>query len=118
MIWSEEEIALLKEMYPFFPREEILKEIPNRTWHAIRLKANLLNIQRDENKWTDHEIKMLEEGYATYSKEEIMGLIPDRTWNSIRIKASQKNIKRNKFESIKKNFINFGDIKNHFEEDD
>lgn len=43
--WTEEEIKILKNNYSSLPKEEIQKLLPNRTWNAITLKGNNLNIK-------------------------------------------------------------------------
>ena len=37
--WSDEEVAILRDMYPESPKSAILSALPNRSWDAIRLKA-------------------------------------------------------------------------------
>jgi len=45
--WTDEEIALLKELYPSNRTiEEIVEQFPSRTENAIRLKASRLGIKR------------------------------------------------------------------------
>lgn len=43
--WTEEEIKILKNNYSSLPKEEIQKLLPNRTWNAITLKGNNLDIK-------------------------------------------------------------------------
>lgn len=47
--WTSSEINLIKEKYTTSSKENFMKLIPNRTWKAIREKANSLGINRDEN---------------------------------------------------------------------
>ena len=46
-LFSDEEKEILKEYYPCAPRIEILKRLPNRTWHSIQRQAELLHIRRE-----------------------------------------------------------------------
>jgi len=45
--WSEDEIKILKEMYPTRPKDEILRKIKGRTWRAIYSKASKLHVSRE-----------------------------------------------------------------------
>jgi hypothetical protein len=45
--FSDEEKLLLKRYYPSAPRLEILKHLPNRTWHAIQRQSELMDVRRE-----------------------------------------------------------------------
>ena len=47
--WTEEELNIVKKEYQHNLKEYIISLLPNRTWKAIREKANFLNIARDES---------------------------------------------------------------------
>ncbi len=44
--WNEKEEALLREYYPEHLRMEVMKQLPNRSWEAIRTRAFTLKIER------------------------------------------------------------------------
>ncbi len=44
--WTEEEDAILQEMYPSCQADEILNKLPNRAWKAIIARAYRLKIKR------------------------------------------------------------------------
>jgi hypothetical protein len=46
--WSPEEDNLVKELYPKTPREKITGALVGRTWIAIKSRAFLLGVHRDE----------------------------------------------------------------------
>lgn len=46
--FDEEEKEILKQHYSRSPRLEILKLLPNRTWHAIQRQAELMHIKREK----------------------------------------------------------------------
>ncbi len=46
-LFSEKEKELLKQHYPRSPRLEILKLLPNRTWHSIQRQAELMHVKRE-----------------------------------------------------------------------
>jgi hypothetical protein len=45
--WTDEEIASLKELYPYASKEKILSRITRRKWHPIQKMASRLGIKRD-----------------------------------------------------------------------
>lgn len=44
--WTDEEMAFLREVYPLEPKQQILKNLPNRTWASIINKCMRLSIRR------------------------------------------------------------------------
>jgi hypothetical protein len=46
-LFSDEEKEILRQHYPCAPRLEILKRLPNRTWHSIQRQAELIHIRRE-----------------------------------------------------------------------
>ena len=46
-LFSDGEKEILKEYYPCAPRIEILKRLPNRTWHSVQRQAELMHIRRE-----------------------------------------------------------------------
>ena len=46
-LFSDEEKEILRQHYPCAPRLEILKRLPNRTWHSIQRQAELMHIRRE-----------------------------------------------------------------------
>jgi hypothetical protein len=45
--FDEEEKEILKTHYPCAPRLEILRLLPNRTWHSIQRQAELMQVKRE-----------------------------------------------------------------------
>lgn len=52
--WSEEEQQILKEGYPD-EKEKLKKNLTNRTWNAIKLKAMDLGLSRDQEEYRHSE---------------------------------------------------------------
>src|SRR5260370_8670730 len=50
-LFSDEEKEILKEYYPCAPRIEILKRLPNRTWHSIHLQTQVSDLRREKTYW-------------------------------------------------------------------
>ena len=46
--WTDEEIKLLKEIYPKIEKQKLLKQFKKKTWYAIKKKADELNLKRDD----------------------------------------------------------------------
>ena len=70
MRWSEEDIRILKEKYPY-ESKEVLESLLNRKWEAIKRKAWELGLER-ENNWK----KVVKERPVKWSKE----LLEDLYW--------------------------------------
>lgn len=47
--WTESENALIRDLFPSAPRENILAKMPRRSWSAIMQQARKLNIRRKRN---------------------------------------------------------------------
>jgi hypothetical protein len=56
--WTEEERAIIKEMYPDRPREEILILLPNKSWASIKNEALMLGVRRTLTTPSDCAIPM------------------------------------------------------------
>lgn len=55
--WTEREVNALKSLYPSEDWADILKEIPGRSWDAIKNKAYNLNVHRPKNLQTSLDLK-------------------------------------------------------------
>lgn len=44
--WTEEKVAILRDLYPRSPKEEVLKALPDHLWDSIQSKAKTLEIRR------------------------------------------------------------------------
>ena len=44
-IWKSIEIELIRKLYPNYEKEELLRQLPNRTWRAISDEAQRLGIK-------------------------------------------------------------------------
>ena len=63
--WSEEEVSLLRDLYPTFSKDDILAKI-HRKWTAICARAHVLGIARGK----DIVRSQLSEANTSWSKEE------------------------------------------------
>ncbi|EFH87001.1 SANT/Myb domain-containing protein [Ktedonobacter racemifer] len=76
--WTEEENAVLRQMYPEAEPEEILKNLlPHRTWKSVRVQAHKLKIARKHGKTPNSILLSDQENVTVEDKqfEEEMGLI-------------------------------------------
>lgn len=64
--WTDEEVRVLKENYTIKSKDEILKMFPNRTWKAIKNKANSLELK-------------IRNDYEEILAEELYSIIDDKT---------------------------------------
>jgi len=88
--WTEEEIDLLKEVYPKCKEvRDIVPLFNSRTYSSIWKKAKLLNIKQevDYHFWTEENIKILEKFYPTSTQEELEKIFPNMTYEQIVGKA-------------------------------
>ena len=46
--WTDEETELLKQIYQKTEKQKLLKQLKNKTWYAIKKKADELKLTRDE----------------------------------------------------------------------
>jgi len=46
--WTLEETELLKQIYPKTEKQLLLKQLKNKTWYAVKKKADELNLKRDD----------------------------------------------------------------------
>lgn len=119
VIWTNEDLEKLKEMYPSSSKEDILKYFEPRNWGAIEAKALRIGLNREINKktaWSEDELILIRDKYPTTSKEEFIKILPARSWKSIREKANslginreESIIKKDNVEIVKKsNLAKFG----------
>ena len=94
--WTDDEVSILKENYTTKDFDELLTLLPNRTYSAIRTKAEKLGIKK-RLYWTEDEIKCLEENYSKLPVDDICKLIPNRSRKTIIMKASELCIKNDIF---------------------
>ena len=66
-LWTEEEDTYLKENYRFSLREDILNNLPNRKWKAIREHCTSLGLTRDRSVINQDMATRLKENYGVTS---------------------------------------------------
>ena len=65
--WTNQEIEILQEKYTHSTASELMLAIPNRTWDAIKLKANSLNLYSEINYQIESDLSiLLEDSLVTY----------------------------------------------------
>ena len=91
--WTEEEIRLLKKLYPKGKTKKVAEEL-GRPFTAVRQKAYDLGIKtKTYNYWTKAELRQLKKLYSHTSIHALSRKFK-RSEGSIRIKASQLNLKK------------------------
>ena len=99
--WTEEEVWLIKEGYPAenVTNEDLLDMIPNRSWTAIKVKADTLNLKRpttitNKKKWTEEEKDLVREAYCDPERgRQWLAKKLNRTPKSISHQAQRMNVK-------------------------
>ena len=85
--WSKDEIEYIKETYTIIPTREIAKHL-GRSYHSIRLRAQILGIIRPNWNWNKKDVCFLKENYGILLNEEIERLL-NRSKFAIRLKANE-----------------------------
>jgi len=92
--WTKKEEKLLAKLWSTAPREDIERELSDRTWYAITSKAQSLGLSRQtDDKWSDGELCTLIDLWSKSKPREVLQeFLPERSWGSIRAKASSLNL--------------------------
>ena len=90
--WTKEEINILLNNYTYGNLGVLLELLPNRTYSAIRTKAERMNL-KTRLYWTDNEIKILKDFYHICSLDEMLLKLPNRTRETIISKAANLGLK-------------------------
>lgn len=98
--WTSVEIELLKEVYTTLGKEEILTKLSNRTWTAIKCKANQVGQRRQHSphKWTPGELEILKKAYPspTLTKNDVEKMLTNHNWRDICQKARRTGLWSNR----------------------
>lgn len=90
--WTDIEIEVLKNNYENIPMADIMKLFPNRTYNAIILKANKLNLisyDRARQLYSEQDIEFIKNNWKLMSDEEMSKSL-NRTFRSV--KAIRSNL--------------------------
>jgi len=107
--WTDDQIALLKELYP---REdmtpEYMQQLIGRSQQALYHKALELGLRRPSKIWTQHQIELLKQIYPdpAISKNDLECAL-NRDWIAIKIKANKLRLlrpNRNKYDVNRRYF--------------
>jgi len=108
--WTSDEVALLKQLYPYNTNEFIQSKINRFSTKEIRRKANSLNLNKlddvkalekeqlqnklhGERKWTDEEVDLLINNYEQLGSKGMVKLLTNRTSTMISSKAAKLGLK-------------------------
>jgi hypothetical protein len=97
--WANEEIQILRKMYPYSKKEDIMVAIPNREWQYIVAQGTYLKIKRQRTynhfvTWNEKEEESLRQLYPLASKSEILDVLKGHSWGGIMTHAERLKIKR------------------------
>lgn len=103
-IWTDEEVELLKKVYPIKSIEELCTIFPNKTSQQINKKAKNLKLKKDKlfikeyrlkkslaarnDLWSEDELKLLQEYYPIGGIYEVKKYLPHKSKDGIRRKAN------------------------------
>jgi len=98
LIWTDREIAILEEFYPYASHSELEKLLPNRKKNAIITKASKLNIRRPIYIWTEEQLSLLKKHYPSQTNnEELLALLKNHSFVAIKTKAKNLGLKRGSY---------------------
>jgi Helix-turn-helix len=89
-VWSKEECAALRALFPRAKWPQILDALPGRARSAIRQKARLLRVRREISqrpRWTADECVILRREYAIASDEDLKRQLPKHSLIAIQRQA-------------------------------
>lgn len=109
--WTDDEIKILKLLYPNAPREEICKKI-HRSWKGILTKGEKLGLKRELNKWTDEDMKIAKKKYLEGVNIHTIAAELKRTPNAVRQKMYLSIVRRDN-NNNNKNSLDISNIENH-----
>ena len=93
--WSNEEIKLLKKLFPIKKTKE-LAEILEKTTDAVSYKAQMMGLKKvGRQKWSDNEIKLLKEIFPVKLSKEVAEIL-GKTVDSVSYKAQMMGLKKRK----------------------
>jgi hypothetical protein len=108
-LWTDDQIALLKELYPQEDvSTEYLQQLLGRSQKALHHKALALGLRRPSIVWTQHQITLLKQMYPdpAISKQDMERAL-NRDWIAIKIKANKLQLfrpNRNKYKANRRYF--------------
>lgn len=97
-IWSDTELQILRDNYPYKLRNELLVLLPNKKWTSIRHKVGELHLLRAfSGIWRQDELDILKANWADNSRPKLLSLLPAKDWSSIRHKAFELGLVKKVF---------------------
>lgn len=91
--WTDEEVNLLKSLYPNTRVKNLVDYFPRRNKGTIVVKALSLNLP-SAKLWQQEENEILKKYFPLTLKEELLILLPKRSWKSIIAQGERLGLKR------------------------
>ena len=85
--WTDEELEILKEIYPEAGTAGVQKLLPHRSVAACETMANKIGVSTRPAKWSAGEIEILKNNYHKLGKN-VAELLPGRTVVSCQVRAA------------------------------
>lgn len=81
-VWTKDELLILKENYTFGNVKNICNLLPNRSYSAIKTKAERIGL-KTRDFWTDTEKRLLTSVYTEIPLDDVLKMFPNKNRNSI-----------------------------------
>lgn len=96
--WTDREIEILEDRFPFANRIELQYLFPYRTMKSIEGKAERMKLKKlGDSKmvyWKENELDVLRSEYVESSEGDFKKLLPNKDWAQIQQKASRLGIRK------------------------
>src|SRR5258708_4407921 len=91
--WVDEEVGLLKSLYPVTRVKYLQDKFPNRNKSTIVAKALSLGLI-SAKLWKPKENDILRKFFTKASRQELLELLPQRSWGAIVARGERLGLKR------------------------
>jgi hypothetical protein len=93
-LWSDGEDRMLRRAYPDYATAR--RELPDRTFRALKKRARTLGIQKRHHTWTGNDLAKLRRLYPAATKQELHAAFPGLSFSAIEKMANVKHIWKKK----------------------
>ena len=111
--WTEEELNIIREHYPYKDVNELSYLLPKRSAAAIKLKAENLGVRKLDRSWYEEDDQLLIENYDHKTISELLDYFPNRTRSSLESRIHKLGLSKQgdkwteeEDEALKQNFYN------------
>jgi len=109
-VWTPPEDSTVRTIYPDYAR--LRRELPHRTYNALRGRARHCGVAKPRPQWTADEITRLRRLYPSKSHSELLEAFPGASLERIRFKARCIGVSRSRLPFLPTGFPLIDEIRN------